>query len=401
MSWNMWPYSLRRDAMVFARVALCWGILHLIILASYSSLPHPDSASTDLASTNMFERDAQDLGGSISNEIFLREGQKKRGPQSQKVSPERHLLDPLGRPTVAHRQKEDPLSSSAPIPKFETITHGAPICNKIDAQDISFTLVTQLSDERLWMMREHCNGWNSDVSLAIFTDKTKETVEKELRALGCSQFTVNILGKASFKAGEYPVNVLRNLAISSVKTSHFLYVDADFWLSHHTDKILMKKDVRRVLSNDPKQAIVLPAYQLRYKCMNKKDPTACMSKKVPQMPRTKLQLLEGMNSGNVTVFDPKNPHGRSLSLERMREKLLPLTRLLSSCHCVTLGHGSTMYDLWMAQRAGTVASIPCLRSERYEPYLVVQHCQALPPCQESFTGYGKNKSKYTGREREM
>ena len=50
-----------------------------------------------------------------------------------------------------------------------------------------------------------------------------------------------------------------------------------------------------------------------------------------------------------------------------------------------------MYDLWMAQRAGTVAPIPCLRSERYEPYLVVQHCKALPPCQEHFTGYGKNK----------
>ena len=77
----------------------------------------------------------------------------------------------------------------------------------------------------------------------------------------------------------------------------------------------------------------------------------------------KLQLLQGLNVGNVMVFDSKNPHG----------------------------HDSTMYDLWLAQPAGTVAPINCLKSDRYEPYLVVQHCRELPPCQEQFTGYGKNK----------
>lgn len=301
MSWNIWPYSLRRDAIVFARVAVCWGILHMIVLCSYNSLPHPDSAST-----NLFGYGAAEIANTpIDDNAYLRDGQvMKRRQPSRKNSPDNHLLDPLGRSTVERTPSID-----IPSPTFETETQGAPICTKVDSKDIAFTLVTQLSDERLWMMRHHCEGWKSDVSLAVFTNRSKQEVEQQLKALGCSRLAVNVLGKSAFTTGDYPVNVLRNLAISSVKTSHFLYVDADFWLSHNTDKILMKKYVRHVLSNDPKQAIVLPAYQLRYNCKNKKDPTACASEKIPRMPRTKLQLLDGMNNGNVTVFDPKNPHG--------------------------------------------------------------------------------------------
>ena len=294
--------------MVFARVALCWGILHLIILASYSSdflIVRPDSESADI-----FRSGRQEVVA--ANDAYLRDGKVKHSAPQIK----RHLLEP---PPGRHRVREHQGNSSVsliagPLPTFETITKGAPTCKQVNPNDISYTLVTQLSDERLWMMRHHCAGWDSDVSIAIFTNRKKDSIEEELNGLGCQRVSVNVLSKESFKSGDYPVNVLRNLAISSVKTSHFLYVDADFWLSHHTDRILMKKDVRRVLSNDPKQAIVLPAYQLRYKCMNKKDPTACRDDKIPRMPRTKLHLLEGMNIGNVTVFDPKNPHGKTPNL---------------------------------------------------------------------------------------
>lgn len=250
------------------------------------------------------------------------------------------------------------------VPKFETETRGASPCARVDLNDMAFTLATQLSDERLWMMEHHCAGWESNIALAILTSRTQESVEHELRTLGCGHnLAVQILPKKDFQSGDYPVNILRNLAISAVKTSHFLYIDSDFWLSHGTDAILMKKEVREILSMDPKQALVLPAYQLRYNCKNKKDPLSCRSDKVPLMPKNKLQLLKEFNAGHVTIFDPKNPQG----------------------------HGSTLYDLWMAQRSGTVVPIPCLKSERYEPYLVVQHCRELPPCQEQFTGYGKNK----------
>ncbi len=97
----------------------------------------------------------------------------------------------------------------------------------------------------------------------------------------------------------------------------------------------------------------------------------------------------------LQVFDPKNPHGKEkLDIVLSSVNLLEIvssSHAIPSSHAAITGHGSTMYELWMAQRAGTVAPIQCLRSERYEPYLVVQHCKELPPCQEHFTGYGKNK----------
>jgi hypothetical protein len=292
--------------MVFARVAVCWGFLHLIILASYSSeflIVRPDSESVDI-----FRSGRQEVVA--ANDAYLRDGKVQHGAPLQS-SPKRQLLEPPPRRNRIHDLEGDNVSLG-PLPTFETVTKGAPICKQVDPKDISYTLVTQLSDERLWMMRHHCAGWTSNVSIAIYSNRKADAIEGELNGMGCWRVSVDVLSKDSFNSGEYPVNVLRNLAISSVKTSHFLYVDADFWLSHHTDKILMKKDVRRVLSHDPKQAIVLPAYQLRYKCMDKKDPTACRNDKIPRMPRTKLHLLEGMNMGNVTVFDPKNPHGKAI-----------------------------------------------------------------------------------------
>lgn len=258
-------------------------------------------------------------------------------------------------------------SKALASPKFERIIPSAPVCRKVDPNEISYSLVTQLSDNRLWMMERHCAGWKSDISLAVFTNRTKDLVENELVKLGCSKFSLRVLQMSDYPdEGDYPVNVLRNLAISAVKTSHFVYIDSDFWLSSNTDSVLMKKDVKEALSKDPKQAIVIPAYQLHSKCSKPKDLKGCRKEKSDTMPLTKPDLLERIKDGQVTVFDPKNPRG----------------------------HGSTMYDLWEAQATGSVAKIPCLKSDRYEPYLVVQHCRELPPCQEQFTGYGKNKSKF-------
>ena len=58
------------------------------------------------------------------------------------------------------------------------------------------------------------------------------------------------------------------------------------------------------------------------------------------------------------------------------------------------GHGSTRYKDWFKQNRETgdvLVEIDCFLSNRYEPYLVFRYCRELPPFQEPFTGYGKNK----------
>ena len=109
------------------------------------------------------------------------------------------------------------------------------------------------------MKRQHCAGWKSDISLAVLTSRTETSVEQELLGLGCRNFAIRVLSRKGFQAGGYPVNVLHNLAISAVQSSHILYIDADFWLSYRADAVLMKKLVREILSKDSKQAVVLPS----------------------------------------------------------------------------------------------------------------------------------------------
>jgi len=58
------------------------------------------------------------------------------------------------------------------------------------------------------------------------------------------------------------------------------------------------------------------------------------------------------------------------------------------------GHGSTLYQNWFAQEEGYLLDLPCVRSNRYEPYMAFRYCQDLPPFQEVFTGYGKNKMTF-------
>ena len=64
------------------------------------------------------------------------------------------------------------------------------------------------------------------------------------------------------------------------------------------------------------------------------------------------------------------------------------------------GHGSTEYSTWFQQSSvgivgtkngGSVYDLPCIKSNRYEPYVMVRYCDNLPPFQPVFAGYGKNK----------
>ena len=68
------------------------------------------------------------------------------------------------------------------------------------------------------------------------------------------------------------------------------------------------------------------------------------------------------------------------------------------------GHGSTRYKDWFKQNyddGDPLLEIECFLSNRYEPYLVFRLCQELPPFQEAFTGYGKNKMTWVMQLRRM
>ena len=207
------------------------------------------------------------------------------------------------------------------------------------------------------------------MSLAVFTNRTKASIADELEKLGydMDNTAIAILDSQKYNAADYPVNILRNMAMSEIETSHFFYVDADFLLSENVEETLMSDGVKDVLALSTHQALVIPAFQLHRECT--KDDKTTHDKKCtqPKIPISKSDLVEGIYNGDINIFDYENNPG---------------------------GHGSTRYSLWMGQGKDSVELIPCFASDRYEPYLVAQYCNELPPFQEDFTGYSSDKLEW-------
>ena len=87
------------------------------------------------------------------------------------------------------------------------------------------------------------------------------------------------------------------------------------------------------------------------------------------MPTTRSELFALIRQKQASTFDPTNRGG----------------------------HGSTKYITWRDQDTGTLVDLKCIKSNRFEPYLAFRYCADLPPFQERFTGYGKNKMTVSGR----
>eukprot|EP00957_Ditylum_brightwellii_P192205 14630903-Ditylum_brightwellii.AAC.2 len=251
---------------------------------------------------------------------------------------------------------------------FQTKTASAPSCSTpLSPSDVKFTLVTQFSSDRLWMFPYHCSRIPNDVpiSMVVYTDKSVDDVYNEIEQSGMchanfrNHTTVQTLSTQNYDKGEYPVNKLRNMALSAVQTSHVMYIDIDFWESFNLFSTLSSPSVTYELANDAQLAIVVPAFQLMRQCREYRE---CPEKNIPVMPSTQEELFNLVQEKQVFMFDPTNAGG----------------------------HGSTLYKEWaMEQYVGDLLELPCIKSNRYEPYLAFRYCEELPPFQEQFNGYGK------------
>lgn len=260
--------------------------------------------------------------------------------------------------TVVQRTRQRQQQHRSP---FLAVTEHAPVCRGMTADEVSYTLVTQLSGDRLWMMEHHCQRWGPHpISIAVVTNETAQKVRNRLTDLGCPRKQLFVQTIKDYYAQDYPVNLLRNMAMQKVTTSHVAYVDVDFWEATDLYTNLMTSNIRQHLADDPKAALVLPAWQLLRQCADWRE---CPEDNIPVMPNTKTELLSLYRHSNATQFDPSNRGG----------------------------HGSTRYRDWLTQPAAELLPIDCVLSNRYEPYVVVRYCRDLPPWQTAFSGYGKNK----------
>ena len=308
---------------------------------------------------------------------------------------------------------------SPDIKLFQLESEEAPQCEQPkNHYGIDTTLVTQFSDDRIWMMGEHCRRYGPHpISVAVYTNNTLKEIIIGLKSWGCdieneinnddvaaendgeeeeeqeyddlvpmvpetdtfrqviredrghAKVTVQILNATTHGAwNDYPVNELRNLALKGVKTTHVTYIDVDFWPGWGLYETLMYPSIKKKLFDDPKLALVIPAFQLK-RDSNCTDETMECDQHIEKVPKTIADLHHALKAQRVDVFDKYNSGG----------------------------HSSTDYQYWienqMRPQLGGKAlhEIPCLKSHRYEPFVTIRYCKETPPFQTAFSGYGKNK----------
>ena len=136
------------------------------------------------------------------------------------------------------------------------------------------------------------------------------------------------------------------------------------------------KKVKEFLSADYRNALVVPAFERSHsKCQRfiftgkaeeDLEYLDCVEEIYGPMPGTISQLARQFNEKKTRVFDVHNRDA----------------------------HQSTNYREWFKLAPGKIRRIKCIKSNRYEPYLILRKCSLLPPYQEQFTGYGKNKIQH-------
>jgi hypothetical protein len=191
--------------------------------------------------------------------------------------------------------------------------------------------------------------------------------------MGCNQkITVSFVDVSSLK--DYPVNRLRNLALSHVKTTHSITMDGDLLVSPNLHEALLAH--RAVLASDIKAALVIPAFEVRNVCEPKSntDSTLCRKLHVSMVPNTKKQLLQ-------SYAPPVKNNTWASKVNYMQFLDIAWEH----------AHSTTCPSSWPNQSASELFPVTCVTSDWYEPYLAIRYCRDTPPFQEAFAGFGENK----------
>ncbi len=314
----------------------------------------------------------------LSSSVTIRQGSSKssriqlRDQDEATIKNQKRDISPV---TVLY--EKDFVKDYSKQKEFEaTFFDSSPACTPVN--QVSFTLVTQASMDRIWIMKHHCERWPPPhpISIAIFlppdSPYNETHVAEELDFhLGCDLSRMKVIVmKGNSPMEKYPVNLLRNLAIRSATTTHVVYTDSDFLISDGLYQDLMA--MAPTIAKDPLAAIVLPAFVYHSGCQEKfssenQEALSCLANEWETgVPKTKDDLIP---------------------LWEKPRRILPNVK--SGFHGVHY-HGSTKYDEFKNQTAPL--QIPCISHWLYEPYLAIRLCEDLPEFPEVFRGYGWNKN---------
>lgn len=217
---------------------------------------------------------------------------------------------------------------------------------------IDITITTQMSLDRASQLEVLLNMWKGPVTVAIYLRQGETLTNSEYgkqiqslldtydeRRLRCA------IVEQQDKNEYYPVNRLRNVALSLALTEFIAFVDADFSVPEQMYENLMKHIRRFDRSSELKTALVIPAFQTN----------------LHFLPSTKASMKSAIRKKTVKAFQQDG---------------------------YPSGHYATNTKRWLD------SDRPYEISYRfgYEPFLVLR--RPAPYYDERFVGYGQNKVSY-------
>ncbi|KAK8807234.1 hypothetical protein WA158_003993 [Blastocystis sp. Blastoise] len=221
------------------------------------------------------------------------------------------------------------------------------------------TLITQTSTLRLFYFPYLLSRWSGPMVAAIFLKKADEEEFKEfINAVSLSQ-RLHLVRYRPVDESIYPYNKLRNIAVARVTTSHFWVADMDMWPAENVYETLRSLP-EQVLSNDF-MAVIVPAFEYK-KLPNCDDFVPCVKKVIPHVPRNRHELTGCISQQMCQPFRPG-----------------------------AWVHDYLTEDWYREDYHNPLLMVPCFKSVKQEPYVMVKRSVYLPPFDERFINYGKDK----------
>ncbi|XP_043255946.1 LARGE xylosyl- and glucuronyltransferase 1-like isoform X1 [Colletes gigas] len=210
-------------------------------------------------------------------------------------------------------------------------------------------LVTQCSVERIPLLEDLSKHWPGTISVALYlTDAEVQNFLEFVRGSIELRKRKNIAYHVVYKDGElYPINYLRNTAMSYVSTPFIFQLDVDFLPQYGLHESLMSYIVKLNISESDRVALIVPAFETeRYRFT---------------FPADKDELLKFLKRGVLYTF---------------------------RYHVWTQGHAATNYSYWR----NTMEPYEVSWEPDFEPYIVVT--RLAPRYDTRFIGFGWNKVSY-------
>jgi hypothetical protein len=269
-------------------------------------------------------------------------------------------------------------------------------------------VVTQLSIDRLDRLEEICEVWGSSVTsskgavVAAILDEDRSNdkmfhakkgnlsskqllreLEKRVDAKGVSQLTTSLVARSRCRESDlYPINSLRNIALSSTKSDFVLLLDVDCLPSVDSfDAICGTPDqcsaLRRICIDDM-SVVVLPCFE---------QTTPASDPSLHAFKFTSHDLMEAFS--HTTACDLQS----SISTPDSGVNVQPFmaSRFAGGHHATDFMQLLTIWRNAYFKDDAVRHYYPIEYREGFEPYVVVAR-HFVPPYDELLEGYGRNKA---------